>query len=182
MAVTIPVCALLSCFADPVIEILYGPRWMEAASALQLLVVLSAGRLAVELTYDFLAATGRTGLTVWLHGVWLVTLVPALVVGANTAGITGVAAAQTLVVLIVVVPLLATMLRRSGVGLASLLAHNLLPLVGVAPIALAAALVLGTDWSPVVHVLVGGSIGGVAYLVVVSPMRRSALQLWRLSA
>ncbi len=89
MGVTLPVCALLSVYAEPIIRTLYGDRWTGAVGALQLLVVFSAARIAVELTYDLLAATGRTGSTVWLHAVWLVALAPALVVGARTAGSPG---------------------------------------------------------------------------------------------
>ncbi len=48
-AVTVPVCLLLSGAAVPLIEFVYGPRWVSAAAALAGLGMLSALRIGFEL-------------------------------------------------------------------------------------------------------------------------------------
>ena len=120
-------------------------------------------------------------LTIWLHGLWLAVLVPALLLGGHLAGISGVAAAQAAVVVGFLTPLLAIMLRRSGVHVRALVKYSVRPVVGIIPILLVAAVVSNFGWPPVAVVLAGGSVGGLIYLAVVWPMRQSALSLWRMS-
>ena len=143
--------------------------------------MFSAARIAVELTYDLLAATGRTGSTVWLHAVWLVALAPALVVGARLGGVTGVAAAHAVVVAVVLLPLLAWLLRSSGMRLRELAVHNLRPVLGVLALMVPAPFVLAQGWPELAEILVGSAVGGLAYLAVVWPMRKSAIVLWNMS-
>ncbi len=181
MAVTLPVCALLSLYAAPIIDTLYGARWSGAVGVLELLVVFSAGRVAVELTYDFLAATGRTGFTVWLHAAWLVALVPSLIVGGHLGGIRGVAGGHAVVVLAVVLPLLGYLLGRADVRLRTLALYNLRPVVGLIVLAVPVLVCLHQDWPLVVSVASGSFLGLVGYAAVVWPMRRSALALWNMS-
>ena len=85
LGIALPMCVLLGGFAVPLIATLYGSRWSPAAVALPMLAVLSFGRVAVEITYDYLAGSGRTRSTIWLHGMWFATLAPALILGARIA-------------------------------------------------------------------------------------------------
>lgn len=181
LAITLPVCAGLSLYAPAVIEVLYGERWAEAADALRFLALLSVGRVAVEITYDYLAAIGRTASNIWLHLVWLVALVPALLVGTRLGGIEGAGAAHAIVVVVIVLPLLAVLLGRAGVGLGDLLRHALLPALGVLALAVTAAGVHALGWGALASLLVGGVLGGLVYFASVWPMRRTALELWNLA-
>lgn len=180
MAVTLPLCVVLAVYARPTVEVLYGARWLPAANALRFLAIFSVGRIAVELTYDFLAAVGRTRSNLWLHGIWLVALVPTLTLGARWHGIAGVAAGHALVVGVVVLPLLSVLLHRSGVSLPRLAGHVLPPLLGCGLIVAVAVPVLSEVHGSLPQLAVGVSVGLIAYAAAVSPMRRTARALWNL--
>lgn len=177
LAAILPVCAGLALYAEPVIEILYGRRWLAAAPALQLLVVFSIGRVAVELTYDFLAANGRTMSTVWLHVIWLVALVPTLVAGARIDAIRGVAAGHALVVVVVLVPTLAILLHRAGMSLRLIAVESWRPVAGVAVMAMTVPLAGLVSDVPAFRLGTGVALGALAYGLLVLPMRRSARAL-----
>lgn len=182
IAAILPVCGGLSLYAGPVIEVLYGSRWAGAATALQLLVVFSVGRVAVELTYDYLAANGRTVSTIWLHTIWLVALAPAVFIGATLDGIRGVAAAHAVVVVVVLAPTLAVLLRRAGVSLRALAHQCWRPLVGLLLMAATLPAVAAVTDSALPRLALGTVFGAAAYLVIVWPMHRAARALWRLGA
>ena len=120
MAVTLPLCAVLAGYAPAVITFLYGEKWIPSADALRLLCVLGAARVAVELSYDYLVAVGRTTSNFAVQVLWLLLLVPALVVGANRGGILGVAAGHAVIAGLVIGPVYAVALRRANVSLRSL--------------------------------------------------------------
>lgn len=182
MAAVLPASAFLSLYAAPVIAFLYGDRWLPAAEPLRFLVVFSVGRVAVELTYDYLAANGRTRSTIWLHAVWLVALVPALIAGARIGGIAGVAIAHAAVVLIVLFPLLTALLRSSGIIIRRVIAHCTRPALGTAVMSVTVPVVMKIDGPPAVHVVVGGVAALLAYGLLVWPMGRVARSLWDMSA
>ena len=181
MAVVLPASAFLSLYAAPVVELLYGTRWLPAAEALRFLVVFGVGRVAVELAYDFLAAHGRTLSTVWLHLAWLVALVPALVVGVRLGGIAGVALAHTAVVVVVLAPLQYVVLRRAGTGMRRLARANVRPVIGTLLAMLSAPLVLSLSVPPAALITVGALVGVALYAPAVWPMRRVARELWNTS-
>jgi PST family polysaccharide transporter len=161
--------ALLAAYADGIVSFLYGERWAAAAQAVPALVVLSLGRMLVELSYDYLVAVGRTIGNAWLHGVWLVVLVPALVVGATNFGIQGVAWAHAIVVMALVVPGIGILLHRAGTRIRFLAADLLLPLVGAAGVLLSAWLVRSLLPSGFLMLAVGGLAGFAIYALITGP-------------
>lgn len=182
LGITLPLCILVGGFGLPLITLLYGPRWNAAAAALTPLVVLTLARVAVEVTYDFLAGSGRSSSTVWLHGIWLVVLAPALILGARSDGIHGVAVAQAVVALAVVVPVLGLLWHRAGVpgrALASQVGRECLGALVMTAVVLVSRAVIDP---PVVAMLVGGCIAVLAYGACLTPLRRDALELWNLPA
>lgn len=182
MAAVLPATAFLSFYAEPVIEFLYGPRWLPAAEPLKYLVVFSVGRVAVELVYDYLAANARTRATIWLHAAWLVVLVPAVIVGARTYGISGVAIAHALVVVLVVGPMLYALLRSVRMPLRPIARHSALPLLGAVLIGVSAPVVLLVSWPPIGVLVLGGVVSLGVYGFCTWPMRTTARRLWALSA
>ena len=80
-----------------VISIVYGEQWVPAAAALLFLAGLSAARVALDFSYDYLVSVGRTRAVMWLQALWVAALIPALVVGANLGGIRGAAVAHLIV-------------------------------------------------------------------------------------
>ena len=182
MAAVLPATAFLSVYAEPVIAFLYGERWLPAADALRYLVVFSVGRVAVELVYDYLAASARTRSTIWLHVVWLVALVPVLVVGARIGGIAGVALGHAVVVLVVLGPTLYVLLRTVRMPMRPIARHTALPLVGTVLMVGTAPLVMLTGWPPLGMIALGGVAALVVYGLCVWPMRSTARRLWDLTA
>lgn len=178
MALTLPMCVLLAGFAGPIIEFLYGAKWHAAAGPLQYLAVLTAARIAVELTYDYLAAIGRTRSSLWLHGIWLVALIPALVIGAQLRGIVGVGMGHAVVAVAVLLPMLAILLHNAGVSLRRTVLTMGPVLIGSV---LVAAMVFG--FQLILHgVLLKLTVGVAAcllvYAVAVWPMRHTAKAVW----
>jgi PST family polysaccharide transporter len=115
--VVAPIVALTSVLAAPLIGLLYGHRWLAAAPVLSLLVGLTLVRMITGLCMDALMGAGATRATLWLNLGWAVVLFPALWWATTLNGIRGAAIAQTLVAVLVAIPLAALALRRSNVAL-----------------------------------------------------------------
>ncbi len=178
LAVTVPICVLLAGYAGPVIAVLYGNTWAPAAAALQFLALFSVGRIAVELVYDFLASVGRTIGTLWLYLLWLAALVPSLMVAARLGGIAGVGVAQALVVGVVVLPALTIVIARTGVSLAALARVLALPVLGAGAVVVTVVGVRAVGLPVIAELAVGVVVGLLVYAAVVSPLRRTARQVW----
>lgn len=114
-SLAIPVCVCLAAAAVPLIELVYGPAWVPAADVLRWLSIVAAVRIFHELAYDYLVVLGRSHAVMWVQGLWLVTVVPLMVVGSHLWGLAGVAAAQLVVSVAVVIPAYLLQLRRQGV-------------------------------------------------------------------
>ncbi|GAA1882491.1 oligosaccharide flippase family protein [Lapillicoccus jejuensis] len=182
LAVTVPLCAALGGYADVLIRLLYGEPWVAAAAALTPLAVLSLARVGVEVTYDFLAGSGRTASTVWLHGVWLVALVPALTVGAHVGGIRGVGIGHAVVAVLVVGATLAVVLHRAGVPVRAT-GRQLRPAVVGGLLLCALAVTTRQLLGDTLAALgVGVLVGAPLYLACLWPLRRAARELWELRA
>lgn len=127
MAVALPVCAFLAAAAVPVVTFVYGAAWAPASLALQWLALHGAVRIAFELAYDFLAVKRRSATLMAIQGAWLVLLVPAVLIGAHADGIAGVAIAQVLVAVVVLIGGYGWALRRGGVRIGALARTLIVP-------------------------------------------------------
>jgi PST family polysaccharide transporter len=174
MAVTLPLCALLAAYAPAIITSLYGDRWSASASALRFLCVLGAARVGAELAYDFLVAVGRTRVNFAVQVLWLLVLVPALIIGARSGGIVGVALGHALVAALVILPAYALLLRGSLVGLRDLLRESLRPVLAAALVVATGILVPFAIDSPFWQLAVGGPAAGVLAVVVLAKVLRQA--------
>ncbi len=171
MALTVPACVLLATTAEPLIRAVYGERWVGAAHALSLLAMLGLLRVAYGLFYDAMAAVGKRNTLMAIQGIWLVTLIPVLLVGARLGGITGVAAGHVVVAAALVGPAFLWALSRAGIPVASMARACLRPALG--------GVLMATVSLLTIHVLGKGLLGlaaaivaGIAiYLPVVYPMR-----------
>jgi O-antigen/teichoic acid export membrane protein len=132
---TVPLCVLLASFAGPVVEIVYGSRWLPAAKALPWLMALGLVRIGGELAYDCLVAIGKRRSLFLVQGLWLAALVPVLVVAARTHGIVGVSAGHVLVACCIVVPAFLFALNRAGISAASIARACAWPFLGGAVMA-----------------------------------------------
>lgn len=129
-AVAVPVCLLLAGAAGPIVRVVYGAEWADAAHVLAWLGVAAAGRIVAELFYDYLVVLRRTGRVLGVQLAWLATMIPAVVIGASVAGAPGAAAAETGVLLAVTLPLYLALLHREGISPRRILGRLVLPAVG----------------------------------------------------
>jgi O-antigen/teichoic acid export membrane protein len=172
---TVPLCVLLGGLAAPVVELVYGGKWLPAAEALPWLMALGLIRIGCELAYDCLVAVGQRRSLILVQGLWVVALVPVLIVGARWNGIVGVAQGHVLVGAGVVVPVFLYALSRAGISLAQIARACAWPFAGGAVmtlVVLAAKQLLGDG----VLAVLGISVLALAcYAVCVLPSRRFLL-------
>ncbi|MFN0088929.1 MAG: oligosaccharide flippase family protein [Acidimicrobiales bacterium] len=172
MALTVPACVLLAALGGPLVRLVYGRRWAEATSALAVLALLGAVRVALELAYDLLASAGRSRAILKIHLLWLAALGPALVVGARLDGIRGVAFGHVAVLAVAVVPAYFVALHPHGITARSTVAGLARPALGalaMAALALGAQRAVGNDPG---RLLLGGAAALAAYTLAVLPLRR----------
>jgi O-antigen/teichoic acid export membrane protein len=171
MALAVPACVLLCTLSEPLIRTVYGERWIHAAPALTLLAILGLLRVAYGIAYDCLAAGGRQHALVGVQGLWLAALVPVLVIGALTYGITGVAAGHVLVAGLIVGPAFVWALARGGTTVRSIAAACWRPAVGGVLMAAVSELVIWEFGGSTLGLVLAIVAAGSAYIPVVYPMR-----------
>ena len=129
-------------------------------------------RLLTTLGFDIQTSLGKTHVTARVNATWVIALVPAIYLGATLGGIAGAAAANALVALSVAVPLILHSLHRSGVSL-----RPALPMIfrilaaGVVAAVVMVVATLTLQGSNILQLMVGGVLGGIAYLAVVVPAK-----------
>lgn len=174
-SVAIPVCLLLAGAAGPIIAVVYGPAWAAAAPVLTWLAGAAVLRIVFELAYDYLVVLGRTGGLLVIQVVWVVALVPALLLGSRVDGLTGLAAAQIAVALVVVLPLYLVQINRAGVPAQVVLRRLGRPVAG-GFVVLGSALVLGAKLSSSVLVCLAAGVTTVLVVAVLLWWERPALR------
>jgi O-antigen/teichoic acid export membrane protein len=142
LSITLPGCTALAMLAAPIISVVYGEKWMAAATVLAPLAALSAIRVATELAYDLLVAVGWTKRILTIQGCWVIGLVPTMILGAHLDGIRGVAVAHVVVALVVAVPLNVLAIHQLGVPVRSMTRAAVPALLASA---LVAAIIAGLD-------------------------------------
>lgn len=177
-AVTLPVCAVLSGAAGPLIDFVYGSEWSPAAAALVWLGVAAALRILCELVYDYFVVLGSTRVVFAVQVVWLVALAPAVYVGAELAGIAGASAGHVVVAAAIVIPIYLVELRRVGIGARELGRAVAAPVAyGAAVCVLAYAASRLTLVDPLALAAAGLAAAGA--LALQAPRIRSAVRLLR---
>jgi O-antigen/teichoic acid export membrane protein len=171
VGLAIPACVLLITLAGPVIETIYGARWLPAADSLSLLGVLGLLRVFYELAYDGLAAAERKQSLLVVQGLWLVVLIPVLLAGARLDGITGVSAGHVLVAVLVVGPAFLWSLHSIGITLRALLARCLRPIIGGILMAVVSLAIIHVTGPGLLGLLAAGTAAGAVYIPLILPMR-----------
>lgn len=180
-ALALPTCLVIAGSAGPIIALVYGTAWLPAAYALRWLAVFAAVRIVFELSYDYLVVVRRTGWILFVQLVWIAAVSIGVWLGTRR-GIEGVAFAQAVVGVSVVLPLYLWGVKRAGVELGSALARSTVPLAvglvaGGAALGVSAA-VPGAAWSFALCFVVGlGALGLSAFLDRAS--FREVMGTWR---
>jgi len=171
ITVMMPITAAMAVLGPAMIHFLYGARWVPAGDALRFLAVVMIARMLTSLAFDILTSLGITHATVWLNLGWAAVLIPALIAGVHLDGIRGAAIAHAIVAVVVAIPLTVFALQRGGVDLRPAGPALVRPLLGGL---LAGLIMFGISelfaFPPPVELLVAGSAGLIAYLLVVVPV------------
>jgi lipopolysaccharide exporter len=168
--VACPVGAFTLAFAHPLIETVYGARWLTAAPVVSVLAVFGVLYVFTMLFDNMMIASGRTGTMFLVQTVALAVLVPVLFLGVHIGGLVGVGVGHIAVVLLVTMPAYLVAIRSitgAGVGVAlRALSRPVLAAVAAAAVALVVTDGLG---HPFARVAVGGVVGLIVYLAVTGP-------------
>ena len=118
----------------------------------------SAGlRVAIDFCYDLFVAVGESRILVYIQGLWLVALIPALTYGARHDGIRGVGIAHVVVAAGIIVPVyLFALRRRHRLRPRSVSASVTRPLLGGFLAALAGVALMSLAGSDLGELLAGG--------------------------
>ncbi|MEV4950968.1 oligosaccharide flippase family protein [Paenarthrobacter nitroguajacolicus] len=127
--VMLPIASVLAVCAVPVVVVLYGEPWASAAVALAWLAPVAVFRVLHELFYDYLVVLKKSVSILRVQICSLVALVPALILGAQFAGLSGVAAAPLLVAVAVTSPMYFMALGRAGLRVWDILGNTQVSLV-----------------------------------------------------
>jgi PST family polysaccharide transporter len=171
--VAAPICVVTIVLARPLVETVFGTKWLDAAPVLAILAAYGALFSVSLLFANVLVAVGATGRLLGIQGVWVAVLVPAMVVGIHVDGLVGAAWAHVVTVAVVTLPLYVVAVRRStGLDLRELPRAVLGP-VGAAlaagGFALGCRLLLD---HPAAAVVVGGALAVASYAVLTRSMVR----------
>jgi O-antigen/teichoic acid export membrane protein len=167
LTATVPLVVIVAVLAPEVVVVLYGEKWLAAATAVRWLLVLGGLRVLLDLMFDLLAADGRSSTNMALRSLWLVTLVPSLWVGARLDGIRGAGIAHVAVALLVVSPVLLAALGRSGIRARLLAREAVRPALAGASCTVAMVLSLSLFAGDVVRLLLVGGLGAAVYTAII---------------
>jgi lipopolysaccharide exporter len=168
--VACPIGALTSAVAYPLIETLYGAKWMSAAPVLTILAPYGVLYVMTTLFDNIMIASGKTSAMFAVQLAVLIALVPALLVGVRIGGLVGVGTAHIFVIVFLTMPIYAfAVFRITGAGaivFLRALARPLLAAVAASGVARFAA--SGLD-SAIGKLAVAVVLGFVVYVAVAGP-------------
>ncbi|MGX1793221.1 oligosaccharide flippase family protein [Microbacterium sp. NPDC055312] len=165
----LPIGAVLAALSTPLIEVVYGSKWLPAAPVLAALGIYGAFRVVFDAFAGFLYAQGRSRPVLVIQIVSLVALTVGMIVGTSAYGIVGAGWVHVGIGLIVILPLYLVALARGGVTSRAIVRACLWPTIATIP-ATAAALgaALWLD-GPILVLLAGGGAAVVVYLMCIAP-------------
>jgi PST family polysaccharide transporter len=159
---------LLATLSSPLVGLVYGRRWLPAASVLGALGIFGALRVAFDLIASYLLARGASRSVLALQVLWFVALVPAMVVGIHADGINGAAWAHVVVAAGIALPGYVWCLHRQGVRVGLLARAWWPPLAAAAPTAALAAFAASITTSDFVGLVLGGLTGTATFAILLN--------------
>lgn len=162
--VACPIAAFTCAFAYPLIETLYGAKWLGAAPVLRLLALYGVLYVFGLLFDNIMVAAGKTMAMFAVQLAALVALVPALLAGVHWGGLIGVGTAHIVVVLVVTMPVYLTVSQRiTGAGLGVALRSFLRPALAAGAAAGVALLVTHPIGPAIAKLIVAAAVGAIVY-------------------
>lgn len=171
--IAFPITGCMVVLAEPIITVLYGDQWGEAAPVLRALAIYGAVFVLGLLFANIIITGGNTGVLLVVQVASLVALLPALWVGINFAGLIGVGYAHAIVALLVSLPVYVSVMRKTtGVKISSLVRSVRIPVLASVIASVLAWVSTFMVESPLATLAVGLAIGGCSYMLM-------TFRLWR---
>jgi PST family polysaccharide transporter len=172
-----PISALTLASAYPLIETVYGHRWIAAAPVLAVLAPYGVLFIHSLLFANVLiGGSGHARVLLYIQLIWLAVLIPAMAVGIHFRGTVGAAEAHVVVIVCVVMPCYLLASRRlSGVhvtGILTALGPTAVAAIVAAAVDYAVSLPIHTPW---LKLLTGLTAGSLVYLVASAHAMKSLL-------
>jgi len=168
-ACALPAGAVLASLASPLIEFVYGTKWLPAAPVLAALGVYGSLRVVFDIFAGYLYSRGQSRPVLWIQVLWLIVLVVGMVLATRAYGIVGAGWVHVLVAVAVILPAYLLVIRRAGVRVTAMLRAAWWPTLATAPAATVAVISRILIDSPPLAVLVGGLAALVVYGLLAGP-------------
>jgi len=172
----LPAGAVLAALSAPVIDVVYGAKWLPAAPVLAALGLYGSLRVAFDIFAGYLYSQGKSRPVLWVQIIWLVVLVGAMIVATRAYGIVGAGWVHVVVAVVVILPAYLIVLRRSGVRIRDFARAAWWPTVATVPavaVAVAARLLIENS---LLALLVGGVGSVLVYGALAFPWLRKHLR------
>ena len=168
----LPAGAVLAALSYPVIDVVYGAKWLPAAPVLAALGLYGSLRVVFDIFGAYLYSQGKSRPVLWIQILWLIVLVGAMIAATQTYGIVGAGWVHLVVAVFVILPAYFIALTLSGVRVRDLVRAAWWPTVVTIPaVAVALAAHHFIDNS-VVALLVGGVSAVLVYVALAWPWLR----------
>lgn len=170
--VALPIGTALAVLATQTIHVVYGTRWLDAATPLVGLGLFGALRVVFDLWVAYLTARGAAGALLWTQTAWIVTLCPVMYLAIGMDGLGGAGWSHALVAAVFMLPFYLLAMRRVGVPVEPLLRCFPPALAAIAPAALGAWFAATQIAQPLVSLFVGGVTLMAIYCALLGPWFR----------
>lgn len=165
-----PVALVLSAAADPLVRLLYGPKWLVMIGPLAILGLWAILHALEWTLMSLLNSIGEADIAAAAGTVAIVALIPLLVLGAETGGLNGVAWVLTGHSAVMTIVLATLVARRGAVALRDQWAAvRTILLAGAVGWGATRAIAEATSQAPaLLGVLAAGAAGSAAYLATIA--------------
>lgn len=172
----LPAGTVLAALSVPLIDVVYGEKWLPAAPVLAALGLYGSLRVAFDIFAGYLYSQGRSRPVLWIQIVWLIALVGAMIVATRAYGIVGAGWVHVVVAAAVILPAYLVALKITGVGFAEFARAAWPPTLATVPAvaaAVAAHLLIKTS---VIALVVGAIAAVLVYAALAWPWMRRRLR------
>ncbi|WP_246159988.1 oligosaccharide flippase family protein [Microbacterium rhizomatis] len=174
-AVALPAGGVLAVLSAPVINVVYGEKWMPAAPVLAALGLYGSLRVVFDIFAGYLYARGRSKPVLWIQIAWLVVLVGGMIVATTQFGILGAAWVHVAVAVVIILPIYLLVLRAAGVHVGEIVRALWWPTLGAVG-AIATAFAVHALISESLPALLAGGFAAVAvWAAIMWPWARRRL-------
>lgn len=178
----LPAGAVLAVLSGPLIEVVYGAKWLPAAPVLAALGIYGSLRVVFDIFAGYLYARGRSRPVLWVQIVWITVLIVGMALATRLYGIIGAGWVHVVVAIVVILPAYAIALRSSGVSFMAFLRAGSWPTLAAAPPVIVALLARENISNPLLALLVGGLLALAVYAALILPWLRRHLERARSAA